>query len=93
MNFSQEEGKIRKEKVTRILAGKQFVLTGTLKDFTRTQAKKIIIELGGRVTGSVSKKTDYVIAGEEPGSKFQNALKLGVTIINEEEFKKITGIA
>lgn len=89
LNFSQEEGKIRKEKVTQILAGKQFVLTGTLKDFTRTQAKKIIIELGGRVTGSVSKKTDYVIDGEEPGSKFQNALKLGVTIINEEEFKKI----
>ncbi|MBU1035839.1 NAD-dependent DNA ligase LigA, partial [bacterium] len=93
LNFNLEEEKMRKEKVTRILAEKQFVLTGTLKDFTRTQAKKIIIELGGRVTGSVSKKTDYVIAGEEPGSKFQNALKLGVTIINEEEFKKITGIA
>ncbi|MBU4602428.1 NAD-dependent DNA ligase LigA, partial [bacterium] len=80
-------------KVTRILAEKQFVLTGTLKDFTRTQAKKIIIELGGRVTGSVSKKTDYVVAGEEPGSKYQKAQELGVNIINEEEFKKITGIA
>ncbi|MBU4226718.1 MAG: NAD-dependent DNA ligase LigA [Candidatus Atribacteria bacterium] len=93
LNFNLEEEKMRKEKVTRILAEKQFVLTGTLKDFTRTQAKKIIIELGGRVTGSVSKKTDYVVAGEEPGSKYQKAQELGVNIINEEEFKKITGIA
>ena len=89
LNFSQEEEKARKEKVVQILAGKQFVLTGTLKDFTRTQAKEIISELGGRVTGSVSKKTDYVVAGEDPGSKYQKAQKLGVTIINEEEFKKI----
>ncbi len=89
LNFSQEEEKARKEKVVQILAGKQFVLTGTLKDFTRTQAKEIINELGGRVTGSVSKKTDYVVAGEDPGSKYQKAQKLGVTIINEVEFKKI----
>ena len=89
LNFSQEEEKTRKEKVARILAGKQFILTGTLKDFTRTQAKEIIIELGGRVTDSVSKKTDYVVAGEDPGSKYQKAQKLGVPIINEEEFKKI----
>ena len=89
LNFSQEEEKARKEKVVQILAGKQFVLTGTLKDFTRTQSKEIISELGGRVTGSVSKKTDYVVAGEDPGSKYQKAQKLGVTIINEEEFKKI----
>lgn len=89
LNFSQEEEKARKEKVVQILAGKQFVLTGTLKDFTRTQAKEIISELGGRVTGSVSKKTDYVVAGEDPGSKYQKAQKLGVTIINEEEFKKL----
>ena len=93
LNFGQEEEKIREEKGVRILAGKQFVLTGTLKDFSRTQAKEIINKLGGRVTGSVSKKTDYVVIGEDPGSKFQNALELGVTIINEEEFKKITGIA
>ena len=89
LNFSQEEEKMRKEKVAQILAGKQFVLTGTLKDFTRTQAKEIISELGGRVTGSVSKKTDYIVAGEDPGSKYQKAQKLGVPIINEEEFKKI----
>ena len=90
LNFSQkQEEEMRKEKVTQILAGKQFVLTGTLKDFTRTQAKEIISELGGRVTGSVSKKTDYVVAGEDPGSKYRKAQKLGVLIINEEEFKKI----
>ncbi|MGB2783655.1 MAG: BRCT domain-containing protein, partial [Atribacterota bacterium] len=93
LNFGQEEEKMREEKGVRILAGKQFVLTGTLKDFSRTQAKEIINKLGGRITGSVSKKTDYVVTGEDPGSKFQNALELGVTIINEEEFKKITGIA
>jgi DNA ligase (NAD+) len=93
LNFGQEEETRRKEKGTQILAGKQFVLTGTLKDFTRAQAKEIISELGGRVTGSVSKKTDYVVAGEDPGSKYQKAQKLGVTIINEEEFKKIAGTA
>jgi DNA ligase (NAD+) len=89
LNFSQEEEKARKEKVAQILAGKQFVLTGILKDFTRTQAEEIISELGGRVTGSVSKKTDYVIAGEDPGLKYQKAQKLGITIIYEEEFKKL----
>ena len=89
LNFSQEEEIKRKEKGTQILVGKQFVLTGTLNDFTRTQAKEIIIKLGGRVTSSVSKKTDYVVDGEDPGSKYQKAQKLGVLIINEEEFKKI----
>ncbi|TFG90084.1 MAG: NAD-dependent DNA ligase LigA, partial [Candidatus Atribacteria bacterium] len=93
LNFGQEEEKMREEKGVQILAGKQFVLTGTLKDFSRTQAKEIINKLGGRVTGSVTKKTDYVVIGEDPGSKYQKALELGVTIINEEEFKKITGIA
>jgi DNA ligase (NAD+) len=89
LSFSQEEGKMKKEKTAQILAGKQFVLTGTLKDFTRTKAKEIISELGGRVTGSVSKKTNYVVAGEDPGSKYQKAQKIGVPIINEEEFKKL----
>jgi len=93
LNFGQEEEKIREEKAAQVLAGKQFVLTGTLKDFTRAQAQEIISGLGGRITGSVSKKTDYVVAGKDPGSKYQKAQKLGVTIINEEEFKKIAGIA
>ena len=89
LNFGQEEGKMSEEKEVQILAGKQFVLTGTLKDFTRAQTKEIINKLGGRVTGSVSKKTDYVVAGEDPGSKYQKAQELGVPIINGEEFKKI----
>ncbi|GAF86517.1 unnamed protein product, partial [marine sediment metagenome] len=89
LNFGQEEEIERKKKGTQILAGMQFVLTGTLKDFTRTQAKEIISELGGRVTGSVSKKTDYVIAGEDPGSKYQKAQKLRITIIDEKKFKGI----
>ncbi len=89
LNFGQEEEKKRKEKGAQILAGKQFVLTGALRDFTRTRAKEIISELGGRVTSSVSKKTNYVVAGEDPGSKYQKAQKIGVHIINEEEFKKI----
>ncbi|PKP57553.1 DNA ligase [Candidatus Atribacteria bacterium HGW-Atribacteria-1] len=89
LNFSQKEEKKRKERRAQTFTGKQFVLTGTLKDFTRTQVTEIIGELGGRVTSSVSKKTDYVVAGEDPGSKYQKAKKLGITIIDEEEFKKI----
>jgi DNA ligase (NAD+) len=89
LNFGQKEGKKRKKKRAQIFTEKQFVLTGTLKDFTRTQVTEIIGELGGRVTSSVSKKTDYVVVGEDPGSKYQKAKKLGITIIDEEEFKKL----
>ena len=89
LNFGQEEEGTKKEKEARPLSGKQFVLTGTLKEFTRTQVKEIISKLGGRVTGSVSKRTDYVVVGEDPGSKYQKAQKIGVPIINEEEFKKL----
>lgn len=89
LNFGQEEEKMEEEKGTQILTGKQFVLTGTLIEFTRTKAKEMISELGGRVTVSVSKKTDYVVAGENPGSKYEKAKKIGVSIINEEEFKRI----
>ena len=69
------------------LLGKQFVLTGTLKDFSRDQAKEKILSLGGRVTASVSSKTDYVVAGADPGSKLGKAEKLGVEILDEETFK------
>src|SRR6201988_957528 len=68
-------------------AGKQFVLTGTLASFTRDDAKALIEARGGRVNSSVSKKTDYVVAGEEAGSKLDKAESLGVTVIDEEAFK------
>ncbi len=68
------------------LEGKVFVLTGTLSSMTRDEAKKIISDLGGRVSSSVSKNTDYVVAGSDPGSKFEKAQKLGITILNEEQF-------
>jgi DNA ligase (NAD+) len=73
------------------LSGKTFVLTGGLKSFSRDQATKIIEEMGGRVTSSVSKKTDFVIVGKDPGSKYDKALELKVKTLNEEEFKKLTG--
>ena len=72
------------------LAGKSFVLTGTLSALTRDQAKDLILRLGGRVTGSVSKKTSYVVVGEEPGSKADDARRLGVTILDEAGFLAMT---
>lgn len=73
------------------ITGRTFVLTGTLPTLTRDQAKKMIEDYGGKVTGSVSKKTDYAVVGTDPGSKAAKASELGVTIINEEEFLKLFG--
>jgi DNA ligase (NAD+) len=70
-------------------AGKQFVLTGSLGDFTRDEARALIEARGGRVTSSVSKKTDYVVAGEEAGSKLDRAQALGVNVIDEGAFKSM----
>lgn len=75
-----------KTNVNENFAGKTFVLTGTLSSITRNEAKEKIEELGGNVSGSVSKKTDYVVVGENPGSKYENALKLGIEILTESEF-------
>ena len=69
--------------------GKTFVLTGSLEEFTRKEAEELIEKYGGKTSGSVSKKTDYVLAGEEAGSKLKKAQELGVTIITEQEFKEM----
>jgi DNA ligase (NAD+) len=71
------------------LQGKTFVFTGTLESFTREEAKRIVEELGGRVSTSVTKKTDYVVAGKDTGSKLDTAKSLGIKIIDEKEFKKL----
>ena len=71
------------------LAGKTFVLTGTLSEMTRDEAKDRIVALGGKVTGSVSKKTDYVVFGERPGSKLSKAQQLGVESLDESQFETL----
>ncbi len=73
------------------LAGKTFVLTVALERWSRDQAKALIESLGGKVTGSVSKKTDYVVAGAEPGSKLEKAKTLGVETLDEKQFARLLG--
>ena len=74
------------------LAGKTFVLTGTLASMSRDQAKEAIEARSGKVSSSVSKKTDFVVAGEEAGSKLDKAQALGVKVIDEQEFSKLLGL-
>jgi DNA ligase (NAD+) len=74
-----------------MLGGKSFVLTGTLSSLSRDDAGDRIRALGGKVSGSVSKKTDYVVVGDSPGSKLRKATDLGVRILDEDEFLKLIG--
>ncbi len=85
LNMTYESAKISDK-----FAGLTFVLTGTLPTLKREQAKEMIEKLGGKCSGSVSKKTSYVLAGEEAGSKLDKANELGITVINEEQFLKMT---
>jgi|WetSurMetagenome_2_1015567.scaffolds.fasta_scaffold10372_8 DNA ligase (NAD+) len=77
---------VEKRATTSSLEGKTFVFTGGLKNFSREKAKEMVESLGGAATSSVSKKTDYVVAGEDPGSKYEKAKSLGVAILDEESF-------
>ena len=78
-----------KKKSAGKVTGKSFILTGTLDDLSRDEAKKMIRDAGGRVASSVSKSTDYVVAGTDPGSKHDRAKQLGIKIISEKELWKI----
>ena len=85
VNLSSQESQTEKH----VLKGMQFVLTGTLENFTRDEAKREIELLGGRVTGNVTKKTNYLVLGKEPGQKYQKAKEIGVSILEEDDFKSI----
>ena len=89
--FRKAAVKPQKKEITagNTLQGKSFVLTGTLTSMARNDAKSIIESLGGSVNASVTKKTTYVVAGSEPGSKLDKANSLGITVLNEKEFLKL----
>jgi DNA ligase (NAD+) len=72
-----------------VLAGKTLVLTGTLPTMTREEATELIVAAGGKVTGSVSKKTDYVVAGDEAGSKLAKAEQLGIAVLDEDGLRDL----
>jgi len=79
--------------VARPLEGKVFVFTGALEGITREDAKRLVEQLGGRTASSVSRRVDYVVVGKDAGSKYDRARELGLTIIDEEEFKRLVGKA
>ena len=79
-----------KEEMDNRFEGKTFVLTGSLSKYTRDEASNLIERFGGKTSSSVSKKTDYVLAGEDAGSKLIKAQTLGITILTEEEFENMT---
>lgn len=89
VNFSllEEEREVEGEG---IFEGYTFVLTGTLSNYTRQQAKELIESKGGKVVNSVSKNTDYVLAGESPGSKLNKAIELGIKVLSEEDFSRLS---
>jgi DNA ligase (NAD+) len=74
-----------------LFSGLTFVITGTLATLGRNEAEALVEQLGGRAAGSVSKKTDYLVAGENAGSKLERAHALGIKIIDEQEFLAMTG--
>ncbi len=83
-----EKRKLKSDK----FAGKSFVFTGGLANRSREEAGEIVQQHGGKVSGSVSKKTDYAVVGTDPGSKYEKAKELGVTILSEGEFERLVGL-
>ena len=81
------------KKVSGKLAGKTFLFTGTLESFSRDEATELVEKQGGKAAPSASKKIDYVVAGTEPGSKYDEAKRLGLKILTEEEFKRLVGVS
>jgi DNA ligase (NAD+) len=73
------------------LAGKTFVFTGALKHFARDEARTLVESIGAMTASTVSRKVDFVVVGEDPGSKFDKAKQLGIKTLTEEEFKKMLG--
>ena len=90
LNFTAAEKADGREQ---LLRGKTFVLTGTLPNYTREEATRLIEEAGGKVTGSVSKKTDFVLAGEKAGSKLEKARNLGIPVLSEADLLKMLSAA
>jgi DNA ligase (NAD+) len=82
----------KREVKSQKLAGKSFVFTGGLANRSREEAGELVQQHGGKVGGSVSKKTDYVVVGTDPGSKYDKAKELGVTILTEDEFERLIGL-
>jgi DNA ligase (NAD+) len=78
---------VEQPKAAQVFAGKTFVLTGTLDTMTREEAGSLIAERGGRVSSSVSKKTGFLVAGRDPGSKLEKARELSVQILDEQQFR------
>jgi DNA ligase (NAD+) len=74
------------------LTGKTFVVTGTLPHYSREEIEELIKKLGGKATGSVSKNTNYLVAGDKAGSKLEKARELGIPVLNEEQFNKLIGV-
>ena len=89
LNFKADRRPPPADRRPPLIAGKTFVLTGTLPTLKREEAAEMILQAGGKVSSSVSKKTDYVLAGSEAGSKLDKARELGVRVINEGEFRKL----
>src|SRR5208282_1868175 len=81
----------KREVISQKLAGKSFVFTGGLANRSREEAGELVLQHGGKLSGSVSKKTDYVVVGTDPGSKYEKAKELGVAILTEREFEKLLG--